>query len=189
MGMDIEQQHIAPDGRTSDGQTGGQSDGKSIGTPNGPANDGDKRYIPLRERVMNVLQRLRLRRREPWNWLVQTASLALLMPGLLFHSAALIVLALLGLLAGCLKLALPPMAFTGFRRLLPYIERCIGLENAWLARPLDAKKQRQILLCIAGGAATLLLLWLQDLGPIGVGITVLALLHVRRKNIEQGIDP
>ena len=152
-------------------------------------NDDGARYIPLRERVVNVLQRLRLRRREPWNWLVQTASLALLMPGLLFHSASLIVLALLGLLAGCLKLALPPMAFTGFRRLLPYIERCIGQENAWLARPLDAKKQRQILLSMAGGAATLLLLWLQDLGPIGVGITVLALLHVRRKNIEQGIDP
>jgi len=177
MDMDNQERHSRPND-----QPNGSPEGQPNGSPNGP-------YIPLRDRARNVLQRLRLRRREPWNWLVQTASLALLPPGLLFHSAALIVLALLGALAGCLRLPLPPMEFTGLRRLLPHIERGIGLENAWLARPSDTKKRRQTLLWSLGAALTLLLLWVQDLGPIGVAITVLALLHVRRKNIEQGIDP
>ena len=143
----------------------------------------------LLQRVRNVGQKLRLRRREPWNWLVQTASLALLPPGLLFHSWAVVALALLGTGAGCFALPLPPMEHTELRRLLPSIERLIGMESAWLAKPLDRRKKWQLWLLCAGGPAALLLLWLQDLGPIGLTIAVLYLLHVRRKNIEQGIDP
>jgi hypothetical protein len=45
--------------------------------------NGDTTPPTLRQRAENVLQRLRLRRREPWNWLLQSASLAILLPGLL----------------------------------------------------------------------------------------------------------
>ncbi len=145
--------------------------------------------IPPGEAARNLLQRLRLRRREPWNWCVQTFSAALLPLGLLGHSAALLTLGVLGLAAGCLPLPLPPMAHTELRRLLPLVERCIGRENEWLARPLDAKKKRQIALWGLGGLVTAWLLWEQDLGPIGIAITVLVLLRVRRQNIADGIDP
>ncbi|MDR3640227.1 MAG: hypothetical protein P4L39_02780 [Humidesulfovibrio sp.] len=146
--------------------------------------------IPLlRQRAENVWQKLRLRRREPWNWLVQNASLALLPPGLLFHSPSLIVLSLLGAAAGCLKLPLPPMQHTELRRLLPTLERLIGQESVWLAKPIDRRKKRQVWFLCAGAPLAALFLWLQDLGPIGLAIAVFFLLHVRRKNIEQGIDP
>lgn len=151
--------------------------------------DNDRPPLSLRERAFNVLQRLRLRRREPWNWLVQTAGLALLPFGVLFHSPAFTAMALLAALAGCLRLALPPMAFTGLRRLAPFIEMRIGRENAWLALPMDTKKRRQIVLCVGAALCTLILLWEQDLGPIGLAILIWALWRVRRKNIEQGIDP
>lgn len=151
--------------------------------------NGDTTPPTLRQRAENVLQRLRLRRREPWNWLVQNLSLLLLMPGLLFHSAALLVLALLGLVAGCLALPLPPLQHTELRRILPALERLIGLECAWLARPLDRRKKLQLILLGLGAPLTALLLWQQDLGPIGIAIVVWYLLHVRRRNIEDGIDP
>jgi len=143
----------------------------------------------FRQRAENVLQRMRLRRREPWNWLVQNASLVLLPPGLLFHSAALIVLSLLGLGAGLLRLPLPPMQHTELRRILPLIERCIGREAAWLARPLDRPKKRQLRIMAVCVPLSALFLWWQDLGPIGLGIALWGLLHVRRKNMEQGIEP
>jgi hypothetical protein len=95
----------------------------------------------------------------------------------------------LGAAAGCLKLPLPPMEHTEFRRILPWLERLIGLESAWLAKPLDRAKKRQLWIAAVATPVALLLLWLQDLGPIGAAIAVLALLHVRRKNIEQGIAP
>lgn len=151
--------------------------------------NGDTTPPTLRQRAENVLQRLRLRRREPWNWLLQSASLAILLPGLLFHSAALLVLALLGLIAGCLALPLPPMQHTELRRILPALERLIGLECAWLARPLDRHKKLQIALLGLGAPSTCWLLWRQDLGPIGLALIVWYLLHVRRKNIEDGIEP
>jgi len=143
----------------------------------------------LRQQADNIWQKLRLKRREPWNWLVQSLSAALLPLGLLTHSAALIVLSLLGMLAGCLALPLPPMQHTELRRLLPALEHLIGLECAWLAKPLDRRKKRQLWALGLGAPITAWLLWQQDLGPIGLTIAALYLLHVRRKNIEQGIDP
>lgn len=145
--------------------------------------------LSFRQRAENIWQRLRLRRREPWNWLVQTFFAALLPPGLLFHSPAFIVLSLLGVLAGCYVLPLPPMRHTGLKALAPGIEKLIGLECAWLAAPLTPRKKRQLWFLGLGAPATAILLWLQDLGPIGLAIGVIALLYVRRKNIEQGIDP
>lgn len=144
---------------------------------------------PLGQRAANLLQRLRLRRREPWNWLVQTFFATLLPPGLLFHSAPLIALSILGMLAGCLPLPLPPMQHTEARRLAPHIEKLIGLECAWLAEPLTPRKKRQLLFLALGVPLTALLLWLQDLGPIGLAIVVWALYHMRRRNIADGIDP
>lgn len=145
--------------------------------------------IPPGEAARNLLQRLRLRRREPWNWCVQTFAAALLPFGLLGHSAPLLGLSLLGMLAGLLPLPLPPMAHTELRRILPFVERLIGRENEWLARPLDAKKKRQIALWAFAALATAWLLWEQDLGPIGLAIAVFYLLRVRRQNIADGIDP
>ena len=144
---------------------------------------------PLPQQARTLLERLRLRRREPWNWLVQTLFAALLAPGLLFHSPAVVALALLGLAAGFLPLPLPPMQHTEARRLAPLIEKLIGLECAWLAEPMTPRKKRQILLLALGVPLTALLLWVQDLGPIGLAIAAWALLQVRRKNIEDGIDP
>ncbi len=144
---------------------------------------------PLRQRAQNLLHRLRLRRREPWNWLIQTFFAALLPPGLLFHSPSLLVLSLLGMAAGCLALPLPPMQYTEARRLAPFIEELIGLECAWLAAPLRPRKKRQIIYLALGAPLTAWFLWQQDLGPIGLAIAAWALLYVRRKNIEQGIDP
>lgn len=144
---------------------------------------------PPGEAARNLLQRLRLRRREPWNWCVQTFAAALLPLGLLGHSPALLTLGVLGVLAGCLVLPLPPMAHTELRRLLPFVERSIGRESAWLARPLDAKKKRQIALWTVGGLITAWLLWEQDLGPIGIAIAVFYLLRVRRQNVADGIEP
>jgi len=143
----------------------------------------------LCQRAQNILQKLRLRRREPWNWLLQTVSLALFSLGLLGHSAALLVLSLLGLAAGFLALPLPPMQHTGLRRLVPGIEMLIGLECAWLAKPLDRRKKWQIGLLCLGLPYSCWLLWVQDLAPIGAVLIIAYLLHVRRKNIEQGIDP
>lgn len=147
----------------------------------------------LRERLRNsaekIWQRLRLRRREPWNWLVQTLSAALLPPGLLFHSPAIIVLSLLGVAAGCFALPLPPMQHTGLKRLVPGIEKLIGWECAWLAAPMTPRKKRQFWLLGLGAPLAVFFLWRQDLGPIGLAIGIIALLHVRRKNIEDGIKP
>ena len=143
----------------------------------------------LLERARNLALRLRLRRREPWNWCVQTLSTALLPLGLLTHSAPLLALTALGLAAGCLPLPLPPMAHTELRRLLPFIEKAIGAENAWLARPLDGRKKRQLILWPLGAALSASLLWNQDLGPIGLAIAALYLLRVRRQNIADGIKP
>lgn len=149
---------------------------------------GDTR-TPPGEAARNLLQRLRLRRREPWNWCVQTFSAALLPFGLLGHSAALLTLGALGVIAGALPLPLPPMAHTELRRLLPFVERAIGLESEWLARPLDGRKKRQIALWTVGVLVCAWLLWEQDLGPIGIAIAVLYLLRVRRQNLADGIDP
>lgn len=141
------------------------------------------------EAARNLLQRLRLRRREPWNWCVQTLSAALLPFGLLGHSAALLALGVLGMLAGCLTLPLPPMAHTELRRLLPVVERLIGRESEWLARPLDAKKKRQLVVWSLAVLISAWLLWEQDLGPIGIALAVFVLLRVRRQNVADGIDP
>jgi hypothetical protein len=151
--------------------------------------DDGERQSPLRGFAANALARLRLRRREPWNWLAQTAGLCFLAPGLLFHSPALLAFGALGILGGLLPIALPPMQHTELRRILPFLERLIGLESAWLARPLDRRKKWQIACLAGGGPLTALLLWMQDLGPIGLALIVVALAHVRRKNMEQGIDP
>ena len=147
------------------------------------------RFGPLRERAANIRQKLQLRRREPWNWLIQTASLCLLPLGLVAHSPAFIVLALLGMAAGCLALPLPPMEHTEFRRLLPLLERLIGLECAWLAQPLTRGRKWRLALWVLGAPLAAWLLWQQDLGPIGLALAVLYLLHIRRKNIEDGIEP
>jgi len=143
----------------------------------------------LRERGGNILHKLRLRRREPWNWCVHTACLAILPFGLLTHNLALLTLAVLALAAGCLPLPLPPMAHTELRRLLPVVEKLIGLESAWLARPLDRRKKWQVALLVLGPPLSGWFLWQQDLGPIGLALIVAYLLHVRRKNIEDGIEP
>lgn len=145
--------------------------------------------LQLCQRAQNIVQKLRLRRREPWNWLLQTASAALLALGLLGHSPALLVLSLLGLMAGCLALPLPPMQHTGLKGLVPRIELVIGLECAWLAKPLDSRKKRQLALLALGTPYACWLLWVQDLAPIGAVLIIAYLLHVRRKNIEQGIEP
>lgn len=155
--------------------------------PESPASRNTPRRLV--EAVQNLAQRLRLRRREPWNWCAQTLAAALLPLGLLTHSIPLLALSGLGLLAGCLPLPLPPMAHTELKRLLPYVETAIGLENAWLARPLDGRKKRQIALWALGAPVTGWLLWQQDLGPIGLALAVLTLLHIRRKNIADGIEP
>lgn len=149
---------------------------------------GQPRRSPA-DAVRNFAQRLRLRRREPWNWCVQSLSAALLPLGLLTHSAALLALSALGLMAGCLPLPLPPMAHTELKRLLPFVERCIGAENAWLSRPLDAAKKRQLILWPLGALVTAWLLWQQDLGPIGIALAAFYLLRVRRQNVSDGIEP
>lgn len=150
--------------------------------------DSPEKQTP-RQKAENLLTRLRLRRREPWNWLVQTASAALLPLGLLGHSPALLVLSLLGMAAGCLALPLPPMQHTGLKVLLPGLELLIGTECAWLARPLDRAKKRQLVILGLGTPLTAWLLWQQDLGPIGLALAAAYLLHVRRKNIQDGIKP
>jgi hypothetical protein len=143
----------------------------------------------LRQRAGNITQTLRLRRRVPWNWCLQTASLALLPLGLLMHNAALLTLAVLGLVVGCADLPLPPMEQTGLKHLLPGLERLIGLECAWLARPLDRRKKRQLAILGLGAPLLAWFLWQQDLGPVGLVLVVAYLLHIRRKNIEDGIEP
>lgn len=150
---------------------------------------GPEAGVGPREKLRHVLEKLRLRRREPWNWLVQTLGACCLPPALLFHSPSLFVLGMLGVVAGCLPLALPPMQHTGLKALLPRLERLIGLECAWLARPMDAKKKRQIVLAAAGVLVGGWLLWSQELGPIGLALMALYLLRVRRQNMEQGIEP
>jgi hypothetical protein len=143
----------------------------------------------LRQRAENIAQTLRLRRREPWNWCLQTASLAVLPFGLVLHSAALLTLAVLGFVVGGLDLPLPPMEQTEMKRLLPGLERLIGLECAWLARPLDRRKKRQLLLLVLGAPLSAWLMWQQDFAPVGLVAMVAYLLHIRRKNLEDGIEP
>jgi len=143
----------------------------------------------LRERAGHILQRLRLRRREPWNWCLQTASLAVFPVGLVLHSPALLTLAVLGIVAGCMELPLPPMEQTELKRLLPAAERLIGLECAWLAKPLDTRKKWQLAFLVLGAPVSAWLLWQQDFIPVGIVVMAVYLLHVRRKNIEDGIQP
>lgn len=143
----------------------------------------------LRERAWNIVQRLRLRRRQPWNWSLQTAGLALLPVGLVLHSLALLTLSALGIVAGCLELPLPPMEQTELKRLLPGVERLIGLECAWLAHPLDNRKMRQIAFLVLGAPLSGWLLWERDFAPLGIVVMAAYLLRVRRKNMEDGIQP
>lgn len=143
----------------------------------------------LRQGAQNLWRRLRLTRREPWNWLAQNLAAVLLPPGLMFHNWPLIVLSLAGMASACLPLPLPPMEHTGAKRLAPRVEKLIGLESAWLAAPMSRRKKRQLWLLGLGAPLTALFLWLQDLGPIGIALAVWTLLAVRRKNIEDGIKP
>jgi len=145
--------------------------------------------LSLRQRAANIAQTLRLRRREPWNWCLQTASLALLPFGLVLHSPALLTLAGIGLGVGCLALPLPPMQETSAKNMLPWLEGLIGLECAWLARPLDRRKKLQLAFLGLGTPLSALLLWQQDFAPVGLVVVAAYLLHVRRKNIEDGIEP
>jgi len=147
------------------------------------------RLAPPGEAARNLAQRLRLRRREPWNWCLQTFAVALLPFGLLTHSPALLVASLLCLLGGCLPLPLPPMQHTELKRLVPRIELFIGWENAWLASPMDGRKKRRIAFWAIALPLCCWFLWDQDLGPIGLLIISLYLLHVRRANIANGIKP
>lgn len=144
---------------------------------------------PLREKIANVVNRLRLRRRNPWNWIIQSASAALLPLGLLTHSAALAGLAVLGCAAGCLELPLPPMERTGLAWLVPRLEHAIGVESAWLSKPMDRARRVRLALGLAALLFSCWLLWVQDLGPIGLGLAAAYLLHVRRQNKADGIDP
>jgi len=105
------------------------------------------------------------------------------------HSPALLTLAGIGLGVGCLALPWPPMQETDAKSLLPWLERVIGLECAWLARPLDRRKKRQLALLVLGAPLTAWLLWRQDTAPVGLAVMVAYLLHVRRQNAEDGIDP
>jgi len=148
-------------------------------------------YSPqrIREVIYNVAQHLRLRRRNPWNWLVQTFSLALLPLGLVSHNIPLLALSVIGIGCGFFDLPLPPMDQSGLKRLVPLLEKTIGWENTWLARPMDKRKKRQIIFWTLGLAAACWFLWDQDLGPIGLAIGTLYLLHVRRENIKMGIKP
>ena len=143
----------------------------------------------LCERAGNITQKLRLRRRNPWNWCLQTASLAIAPFGLVTHNAALLTLAALGFGLGCLELPLPPMQHTELRRLLPWVERLIGQECAWLAQPLTGRKRRQAIFMVLGAPVLAWCLWAQDLAPVGAALIVPYLLYVRRKNIERGIKP
>lgn len=143
----------------------------------------------VRMGAQNLWRRLRLRRREPWNWLAQNLAAALLPPGLLFHSWPLVVLSLVGMAAACLPLPLPPMEHTGAKALVPRVEALIGLESAWLAAPMTPRKRRQLWLLGLGAPLTAFFLWRQDLGPIGLALAVWVLLAVRRRNIEDGIEP
>ena len=143
----------------------------------------------LLERAGNIIQKLRLRRREPWNWCLQSASLAIAPFGLVTHNAALLTLALLGFGLGCQQLPLPPMEHTEMRRLLPLVERLIGLECAWLAKPLTGRKRRQAIFMVLGAPVLAWCLWAQDLAPVGAALIEPYLLYVRRKNIERGIKP
>lgn len=145
--------------------------------------------LSLRERAANIVQTLRLRRREPWNWCVQTASLGLLPFGLVLHNPALLALAGIGLGVGCLALPLPPMEQTDVKSLLPWLERLIGQECAWLARPLDRRKQWQLALLGLGTPLSAWFLWQQDFAPVGIVVVAAYLLHIRRKNVEDGIKP
>jgi hypothetical protein len=120
---------------------------------------------------------------------VQTSGLAILPVGLALHSTPLLSLATLGLVAGCLELPLPPMEQTELKRLLPAAERLIGLECAWLARPLDTRKKRQLAFLALGAPVSAWLLWQQDFVPLGIVVMAAYLLRVRRKNIEGGIKP
>jgi hypothetical protein len=81
------------------------------------------------------------------------------------------------------------MQHTELRRILPWIERRIGQEAAWLAAPLDRRKKRRVALMLLGAPLTAWLLWQQDIGPIGLALAALYLLHVRRRNIADGIKP
>ncbi|PKN07777.1 MAG: hypothetical protein CVU73_10190 [Deltaproteobacteria bacterium HGW-Deltaproteobacteria-8] len=143
----------------------------------------------LRERAKNIAQKLRLRRRMPWNWCLQTASLGILPFGLVLHSPALLALAAIGLAAGCLDLPLPPMEHTDMKRFLPGLERLIGLECAWLAGPLDRRKKRQLVFLGLGAPIAAWFLWQQDFAPVGLVVMAAYLLHIRRKNREDGIEP
>lgn len=143
----------------------------------------------LRQRAANIAQTLRLRRREPWNWCIQTASLGLLPFGLVLHSPALLALAAIGLGVGCLALPWPPMQETSARSMLPWLEELIGLECAWLARPLDRRKKLQIAFLGLGAPLSALFLWQQDYAPVGIVVVAAYLFYIRRKNIEDGIEP
>lgn len=145
--------------------------------------------LSLRQRAANIAQTLRLRRREPWNWCIQTVGLALLPFGLVLHNPALLALAGIGLCLGCFALPLPPMEQTNLKDLLPRLEYLIGLECAWLARPLDTRKKRQIAFLGLGTPLAAWLLWRQDFAPVGIVVMAAYLLHIRRMNREDGIDP
>ncbi|MDO9630999.1 MAG: hypothetical protein Q7I92_03745 [Humidesulfovibrio sp.] len=145
--------------------------------------------LSLRQRAANIAQTLRLRRRNPWNWCVQTAGLCLLPFGLVLHNPALLALAGIGLGLGCFALPLPPMEQTDLKNLLPWLERLIGLECAWLARALDNRKKRQLAFLGLGTPLSAWLLWQQDFAPVGIVVMAADLLHIRRKNREDGIEP
>lgn len=143
----------------------------------------------LREKLANLANRLRLRRRSPWNWCIQNFCAALFPLGLVGHSPALLVLSVLGIAAGCIELPLPPMEHTGLARLLPHLEGLIGAESAWLARPFDRARLLGLGAALCLGLFVCWLLWSQDLAPIALALGVAYLLHVRRQNIRDGIDP
>lgn len=125
----------------------------------------------------------------PWNWWTQAFCLALAVPGLWLHDAALLALALLGLGAGFLDLKLPPMRRLGLAWPENLTAWAIRHELLWLQRPWDRNKKIQAAAAALALPLLGLALWTQDIPALLAALGAGFLLGVARDNKRKGIDP
>lgn len=139
------------------------------------------------EDIRPLFSFLARRRAEPWNWLIQTAGLLLLLPALGMRSLSLAVLACGMVAGGLFQLPLPPMEYTGLHRLERGIRRMSWAERDFFSPPMNRKKALWLLFWLAYFALWGLALWIQDIGFALLLAGVAFLLKLHHDNRSAGI--
>jgi len=102
------------------------------------------------------------------------------------HSSLLFAASLVLFGAGFFDLNLPEIPEN---RWIRFVSSAVEWEKNWVAAPWNWYKIRRFIICLFITGITLWALWTRDLAVLALIVAFGYLLHVRRDNIDGGIDP